>query len=46
MTEPTPMTIVEQLDAARSGGEFGQALQGLFRALERARDDELGGREA
>lgn len=40
MTEPAPMTIVERLDAAESGEEFGQALQGLFAALERARDDD------
>lgn len=35
-----PQTIVEQLDAAQSGEDFGQALAGLFDALARARDDE------
>jgi hypothetical protein len=37
--EKTPMTIVEQLDAAESGEEFAQVLGGLFAALDRARDD-------
>ncbi len=36
-------TIAEQLDAAESGAEFGQVLQGLFGTLERARDDEIDG---
>jgi hypothetical protein len=33
-------TFVEQLDAAQSGEEFGQVLQGLFSYLETARDAE------
>lgn len=35
-----PKTIVEQLDAAESGEDFGQVLSGLFDALASARDDE------
>lgn len=35
-----PKTIIEQLDAAESGEEFGQVLSGLFDALAKARDDE------
>lgn len=35
MTTPTPRrTIVEQLDAASDGKEFGAAINGLFSALE------------
>jgi hypothetical protein len=33
-------TVTEQLDAARNGQEFTDALQGLFGALEKARDEE------
>lgn len=36
---PEPLTIVERLDAARDGTEFMGALTGLFRGLERARDE-------
>lgn len=37
----TPKTITERrLDAAQSGEEFGQVLNDLFGALERARDEE------
>lgn len=35
-----PKTIVEQLDAAESGEEFGQVLSGFFDALAQARDDD------
>lgn len=33
-------TIPEQLDAAQNGEEFAQVLQGLFGALEAAKDAE------
>lgn len=33
-----PKTVAEQLDAAKTGEEFGAVLMGLFGALERARD--------
>jgi hypothetical protein len=33
-----PRTIPEQLDAAKTGAEFGAVLCGLFAALERAMD--------
>lgn len=32
-----PVTIAEQLDAAKNGEEFGQVLMGLFRTLDKAR---------
>lgn len=32
-----PKTIVEQLDAAESGEEFGQVLSGFFNALSEAK---------
>lgn len=35
-----PRTIPEKLDAAETGAEFGAVLQGLFSALEKAKDDE------
>lgn len=35
-----PKTIAEQLDAAQTGEEFGQVLDGFFSLLERARDEE------
>lgn len=35
-------TLPEALDAAQTGEEFGQVLQGLFASLERARDEEQG----
>lgn len=34
-----PKTIVEQLDAAQSGEEFGAVLLGFFAAVDRARDE-------
>jgi hypothetical protein len=37
-----PKTIAEALDAAQTGQEFGQLLNSLFGALEKARDDEEG----
>ena len=37
-----PQTIVEQLDAAKNGEEFGLALGGLFATLEKLRDQEEG----
>lgn len=36
----TPKTIAEQLDSAQSGEEFGQVIEGFFRLLEAARDEE------
>lgn len=33
-------TLPEALDAAQTGEEFGQVLQGLFGFLERAKDEE------
>jgi len=33
-------TVAEQLDAARTGEDFGQVLSGLFASLERQRDKE------
>lgn len=33
-------TIPEQLDAARTGQEFGSVLQGLFTALEKSMDED------
>ena len=35
-------TLPEALDAAQTGEEFGQVLQGLFASLERAKDEEEG----
>jgi len=35
-----PKTFPELLDAAEDGQEFGGVLQGLFGALEKARDDD------
>ena len=35
-----PKTIPEQLDAARTGEEFGQVLTGLFALLDRAREED------
>lgn len=35
-----PLTVAEKLDAAESGEEFGNVILGLFRTLEKARDDE------
>lgn len=35
-----PLTVAEQLDAAESGEEFGNVILGLFRTLDKARDDE------
>jgi hypothetical protein len=35
-------TFAEQLDDAKSGDEFAAVLQGLFKTLEAARDEELG----
>ena len=35
-------TLPEALDAAQTGEEFGQVLQGLFSFLEKARDEEEG----
>lgn len=34
-----PKTLPEMLDAAETGEEFGAVLAGLFKALEKARDD-------
>lgn len=44
MTDPQEPkhTLPEALDAAQDGAEFGQAIQGLFRSLEKAIDDERG----
>lgn len=38
--DPGPRTFPEMLDAATSGEEFGDAVLGLFRFLERAREDD------
>lgn len=35
-----PVTIAEQLDAAKDGEEFGQVLMGLFRTLDKAREND------
>jgi hypothetical protein len=35
-----PKTLPEALDAAQTGEKFGQVLQGLFGALEKAKDEE------
>lgn len=35
-----PKTLPEMLDAAETGEEFAAVLGGLFKALEKARDDE------
>lgn len=35
-----PMTVAEQLDAAKDGDEFGQVLMGLFRTLDKAREND------
>lgn len=40
MTSDDPKTFPERLDAAQTGAEFGQVLQGLFGALEKARDEQ------
>lgn len=40
MTAPEPVTLVEQLDAARDGEEFACALMGFMAAFERERDAE------
>ncbi len=38
--EPCGRTITEQLDNATDGRQFGAALEGLFRSLEKAKDDD------
>ena len=38
--DPRPMTLAEQLDAARHGDEFAQVIQNLFGVLEKAMDEE------
>ena len=38
--DPRPITVAEQLDAARSGEEFTQVIQNLFGALQTAMDEE------
>jgi len=38
--EHEPKTIPERLDAARDGKEFGDVINGLFTALEKAMDEE------
>ena len=40
MTDPTPRTIPERLDAARDGQEFAAVLGSLFTALEQAIDEQ------
>lgn len=40
MSDQQPKTVAEQLDAARTGEEFGQVVMGLFSTLEKAMDDE------
>lgn len=35
-----PATIAERLDAAKDGEEFGQVLMGLFRSLDKAREND------
>jgi hypothetical protein len=42
MTDDDAVTIVERLDAAKSGQEFGQVLCDLFDTLARAKDDKEG----
>ena len=42
MTAPEPKTLVEQLDAAQNGEEFGASLLGFMAAFERERDAEEG----
>lgn len=41
MSDQQPMTVAEQLDAARTGEEFGQVIMGLFSTLEKAMDEEM-----
>jgi len=38
MTEPK--TVPEMLDAAETGQQFGQVILGIFKTLERLKDDE------
>lgn len=38
--EPCGRTITEQLDNATDGQQFAAAIEGLFRSLEKAKDDE------
>lgn len=38
--DPEPRTVPEALDAAKNGAEFASVLNGLFSALERARDSD------
>lgn len=40
MTAPEPVTLVEQLDAAQNGEEWGNAILGFMAAFERERDAE------
>jgi hypothetical protein len=35
-----PKTLAERLDAAETGKEFGQVIEGLFSFIEKARDEE------
>jgi hypothetical protein len=35
-----PKTVPEMLDAAETGEQFGQVILGIFKALERLKDDE------
>jgi hypothetical protein len=37
--EPIYRTVAEELDAAKTAEEFGEAVLGLFRKLEKAMDD-------
>jgi hypothetical protein len=37
---PDPKTVAEQLDAALTPEEFGAVIQALFKAVEKAKDDE------
>ena len=35
-----PKTLAERLDAAQNGEEFAEVIEGLFKFLEKARDEE------
>ena len=35
-----PKTVPEMLDAAETGEQFGQVILGIFKTLERLKDDE------
>lgn len=40
ISEPTPLTVAEQLDNAQTGEEFGNVILGLFTQLDKMRNAE------